>query len=82
MRLPLYPFLVAILALTSAIVIVVNNWHWTEADYTKWTRARATELWQNVSLENDKFVGKVTELSSWEGKEASTMPSYIKSGLC
>jgi activator of HSP90 ATPase len=33
----------------------VNNWHWTEMDFTKWAETRSAELLGGVTLENDKM---------------------------
>jgi len=34
----------------------VNNWHWTEIDFTKWTESRIIELLQDIPLDTDKIV--------------------------
>jgi len=33
----------------------VNNWHWTEMDFTKWAEMRSAELLGGVTLENDNM---------------------------
>lgn len=33
----------------------VNNWHWTETDFTKWAETRTIELLNNLSVDSDKI---------------------------
>jgi len=41
----------------------VNNWHWTESDFSKWSEAKLQELIKNQSLNNDKIDVSFTSLS-------------------
>jgi activator of HSP90 ATPase len=39
----------------------VNNWHWTESDWTGWAKNRVEELFKNLEIETNELSGKVTE---------------------
>jgi len=41
----------------------VNNWHWTEMDFTKWVENRSAELLGKVTLDNDKIVVSTSEVT-------------------
>jgi activator of HSP90 ATPase len=39
----------------------VNNWHWTEADYTSWAKGRLQELLQDIVIDTPKISVKTKE---------------------
>jgi len=41
----------------------VNNWHWTEIDFSKWAETKIIELLQGVSLETDKIIVTMKEVT-------------------
>eukprot|EP01118_Nematostelium_gracile_P010469 TRINITY_DN360_c0_g1_i1.p1 TRINITY_DN360_c0_g1~~TRINITY_DN360_c0_g1_i1.p1 ORF type:complete len:347 (-),score=90.34 TRINITY_DN360_c0_g1_i1:4-1044(-) len=41
----------------------VNNWHWTETDFTKWAETRTIELLNNLSVDNDKITCTTSDVT-------------------
>eukprot|EP01114_Cavostelium_apophysatum_P021778 TRINITY_DN7687_c0_g2_i1.p1 TRINITY_DN7687_c0_g2~~TRINITY_DN7687_c0_g2_i1.p1 ORF type:complete len:335 (-),score=88.03 TRINITY_DN7687_c0_g2_i1:31-1035(-) len=41
----------------------VNNWHWTESDYSGWAKKRLKELLESTVVENDKISVKTSDLT-------------------
>jgi len=41
----------------------VNNWHWTETDYTSWAKNKLTELLVNLPIETNEITCKTTSLT-------------------
>jgi len=46
----------------------VNHWHWTETDFTNWTKDKLKEILEGLKFENDKSVVKTTTVSSVTGE--------------
>jgi len=42
----------------------VNNWHWTESDFSGWTKDKLTELLGNMPIETDSISGKTNEVTT------------------
>jgi len=41
----------------------VNNWHWTEIDFSKWVETRTIELLQGTLLESDKITASLSDVT-------------------
>jgi len=41
----------------------VNNWHWTEIDFTKWAETRTIELLTNLAVDNDKITCTTSDVT-------------------
>jgi len=41
----------------------VNNWHWTETDYTSWAKNKLTEQLNNLSIETNEITVKTNGLT-------------------
>jgi len=41
----------------------VNNWHWTEIDFSKWAENRTTELLTGLALDNNKIVASTKDVT-------------------
>jgi len=42
----------------------VNNWHWTETDFSGWAKNRTSELLSNISIETDLVIGNTTTVET------------------
>jgi len=41
----------------------VNNWHWTETDFTSWAKNKLTELLENLTIETNDFTCKLSTVT-------------------